>query len=243
MNAGPSGDKPLDMLKEILGLRSQFDVFRHLKRTAELFGYRSFLVQRLPASTSLDLAENSIITNWPAEYLGAFDRLQLLRSSPLNARLRTSVVPFCFRYEDLVTARSGEASATARRLYAEFGFVTGACVPVHSTEGERAAVVLTGDREPLSDPELAELTLVAIHLYQRLMEVSRTDVRLDQPLTERELECLTWTAAGKTSADIAQILDLSEHTVNHYLNRATKKLDTVNRTQAVAKALRRGLIR
>jgi len=53
---------------------------------------------------------------------------------------------------------------------------------------------------------------------------------------------LTWTAAGKTSAEIAEILGLSEHTVNHYLNKATKKLDTVNRTQAVAKALRVGLI-
>ncbi|MFP3803129.1 response regulator transcription factor, partial [Paraburkholderia sp. SIMBA_027] len=55
--------------------------------------------------------------------------------------------------------------------------------------------------------------------------------------------CLNWTAAGKTSAEIADILGLSEHTVNHYLNRATKKLDTVNRTQAVAKALRIGLIK
>jgi len=31
--------------------------------------------------------------------------------------------------------------------------------------------------------------------------------------------------------------------VNHYLNRATRKLDTANRTQAVAKALRIGLIK
>ena len=51
------------------------------------------------------------------------------------------------------------------------------------------------------------------------------------------------TAAGKTSVEIAEILTLSEHTINHYLNRATKKLDAVNRTQAVAKALRLGLIK
>ena len=43
--------------------------------------------------------------------------------------------------------------------------------------------------------------------------------------------------------EIAEILGLSEHTINHYLNRATKKLDAVNRTQAVAKALRLGLIK
>ncbi|MNY40575.1 HTH-type quorum sensing-dependent transcriptional regulator VjbR [compost metagenome] len=62
-------------------------------------------------------------------------------------------------------------------------------------------------------------------------------------MSEREIDCLNWTAAGKTSAEIAEIMMLSEHTINHYLNRATKKLDTVNRTQAVAKALRVGLIK
>jgi len=40
----------------------------------------------------------------------------------------------------------------------------------------------------------------------------------------------------------AEILGLSEHTVNHYLNQVTRKLEAVNRTQAVVKAIRRGLI-
>jgi LuxR family quorum sensing-dependent transcriptional regulator len=30
--------------------------------------------------------------------------------------------------------------------------------------------------------------------------------------------------------------------VNHYLNQVTRKLEAVNRTQAVVKAIRRGLI-
>jgi DNA-binding CsgD family transcriptional regulator len=41
---------------------------------------------------------------------------------------------------------------------------------------------------------------------------------------------------------MAKILDLSEYTVNHYLSRATRKLDSVNRVQTVAKAIRAGLI-
>ena len=54
---------------------------------------------------------------------------------------------------------------------------------------------------------------------------------------------LHWrTAAGKTSVEIAKILNLSEHTVNHYLNNATRKSGTVNRTQTVASALRNGWI-
>ncbi len=61
-------------------------------------------------------------------------------------------------------------------------------------------------------------------------------------LNKRELECLNWAAAGKTSGEIALIVTLSEHTVNHYLNSCCKKLDSVNRTQAVAKAVRLGIV-
>ena len=37
-------------------------------------------------------------------------------------------------------------------------------------------------------------------------------------------------------------LKLSVHTANQYLTQSAQKLDAVNRTQAVAKALRLGLI-
>jgi LuxR family transcriptional regulator, quorum-sensing system regulator BjaR1 len=242
MNATYTGEGHPDTLAEILALQSQFEVFRFLKKTAELFGFRNFLVLRLPVSTSLDLHANSIITNWPAEFLGAYDRQGLLQTSAVIARLRKSVLPFCFDFAEMARERPADTSAKALKLYEEFGFRRGACIPVHDTKGGRSAVIMAGERAPLSQNELIELTMIAIHAYQRLTDVTGVADKPDQTLTEREIDCLTWTAAGKTSADIAQILTLSEHTVNHYLNRAAKKLDTVNRTQAVAKALRRGLI-
>lgn len=49
-------------------------------------------------------------------------------------------------------------------------------------------------------------------------------------LAQRETETLTWAARGKTSAEIAQILGLSERTVDFH------KPGVANRTQAVAKA-------
>jgi DNA-binding CsgD family transcriptional regulator len=61
-------------------------------------------------------------------------------------------------------------------------------------------------------------------------------------LTTRELEVLRWTSQGKTSVEIGKILSLSDHTINAYMNTAIKKLDCVNRTQLVAKALRLKLI-
>ncbi|WP_245409798.1 LuxR family transcriptional regulator [Pararhizobium haloflavum] len=229
-------------MAEIETLNSQFEVFRYLKAAAERFGYRSFLVLRLPSPTSFDLNENSVITNWAAEFLAAYDRMQLFRDCPAVGRMRHSIVPFDFTFASIAEGQTPGRVEPARALFAEYGFVTGACFPVSDAKGVRGALILAGDRPALDPRELAELTLLSVRIYQRLVEVTATERRQEQPLTERELDCLTWTAAGKTSADIAAILSLSEHTVNHYLNRAARKLDTVNRTQAVAKALRQGLI-
>ncbi len=109
--------------------------------------------------------------------------------------------------------------------------------------GARGAVAFNGDREPFTTTEMMELTYLSSMSSTGWRKSGRWIAANSDMLTERELDCLNWTAAGKTSVEIAEILTLSEHTINHYLNRATKKLDAVNRTQAVAKALRLGLIK
>lgn len=57
-------------------------------------------------------------------------------------------------------------------------------------------------------------------------------------LTPREIECLRWCSRGKTNWEISRILGLSERTVEHYLSRANRKLGSINRTQAVARAMK-----
>jgi DNA-binding NarL/FixJ family response regulator len=64
----------------------------------------------------------------------------------------------------------------------------------------------------------------------------------DIHLTDREREILTWVGRGKTSSEIAIILGIRERTVNFHCDQAMKRLDVINRTQAVAKAIDQGLI-
>jgi DNA-binding CsgD family transcriptional regulator len=64
-----------------------------------------------------------------------------------------------------------------------------------------------------------------------------------QKLTSRQLECLTWSAAGKSSFEIGQILEISERCVNWHINNAMKRLSSVTRIQAVARAVYLGLIK
>jgi DNA-binding NarL/FixJ family response regulator len=70
----------------------------------------------------------------------------------------------------------------------------------------------------------------------------RIQPRSQLHLTDREKEVLTWVGRGKTSSEIATILSLSERTVNFHCDHAMKRLDVINRTQAVATALAEGLI-
>ncbi len=61
-------------------------------------------------------------------------------------------------------------------------------------------------------------------------------------LTPREEDILTWLARGKTRGEIAIILSLSEDSVKTYTERARRKLNASNTTQATTLAVTLGLI-
>lgn len=229
------------MLKEISTLSTQFDMFRFLKKVTDSFGMRAFMVMRIPGATTQSLQTASIISSWPAELISKFDQAGLVINSPMVARLRRSTLPFTLDLDQ--EKQGGDSRAVAVfDLFNHFRMSRSAFFPVSEPSGERGAVSLFGDRPQLDGQEMLELLMIATHVFDRLHEIGRKDVKPTDELTDREIDCLNWTAAGKTSAEISEILGLSEHTVNHYLNRATRKLDTVNRAQAVAKALRTGII-
>ncbi len=61
-------------------------------------------------------------------------------------------------------------------------------------------------------------------------------------LTPREVEVLKWTADGKTSADISEILLIGVDTVNFHVKNAIVKLGSPNKTAAVVRAAMLGLL-
>jgi DNA-binding NarL/FixJ family response regulator len=64
----------------------------------------------------------------------------------------------------------------------------------------------------------------------------------DEYLTEREVEVLRCVAEGNRNRDIAEKLFISEETVKVHVKHIMDKLGASDRTQAVAIALRRGII-
>jgi DNA-binding NarL/FixJ family response regulator len=74
---------------------------------------------------------------------------------------------------------------------------------------------------------------VASHLAEHLS---------DEPLTVREIDVLRHVAGGNRNRDIAERLFISEETVKVHVKHIMEKLGASDRTQAVAIAVRRGII-
>lgn len=71
---------------------------------------------------------------------------------------------------------------------------------------------------------------------------SSQDVAAYEPLTKRELEVLELMAQGFANRRIAEGLDISAHTAKFHVAQVLAKLRSATRTQAVARALREGLL-
>lgn len=68
-----------------------------------------------------------------------------------------------------------------------------------------------------------------------LINESGVNIESVLKLSDRESEIMGWVCSGKTNVEIGLILDISSFTVKNHLQRIFKKLDVVNRSQAVAK--------
>ncbi|MBI3896753.1 MAG: hypothetical protein HY308_00485 [Gammaproteobacteria bacterium] len=105
--------------------------------------------------------------------------------------------------------------------------------------------------ERLGDKHVYLLNRLTPHLHVALIRANTTieDVKAqDAPanpkfeLSDRQREILRWLHYGKTNAEIANILGISERNARYHIQEIFAKLNAFNRTQAVAKALALNII-
>ena len=118
----------------------------------------------------------------------------------------------------------------------------GLALPVHADPIHSGIFVFTGADLAAPISQIEDLHSACFEIFASVAQVKSTSNTSASSISKRELECLMLTAAGHTSEGMARVLGLSVHTANQYLTSAASKLDAVNRTQAVAKAIRLGLI-
>ena len=100
------------------------------------------------------------------------------------------------------------------------------------------------------DRLIAELRVIAQggstltpRVAEKLLKQLTPPKLADSALSKRELEVLNFISLGLRYEDIADELDISVHTVRHHIEKIYRKLDVTSRGQAVAQAVRSGIIK
>ena len=120
-------------------------------------------------------------------------------------------------------------------------------VSLRERRGETAVFGITAEMEPAEWSKqkqgvTRECRILANYFHSHVLRINGCDSEDDILLSARELDCLKWTAAGKTAWEASIILGITERTVRFHLNAAREKLKCATTTQAVAKAVVNQLI-
>lgn len=123
----------------------------------------------------------------------------------------------------------------------------GLSFPIRGRHGEVAVFSINShandrDWEDLKRRCMRDFQILSFHFHTRILEQHGVGDAEFKPLAPREIECLKWSSAGKSVSETADIISISVSAVKCYLENARNKMDCVNTTQAVAKAVRLSLI-
>jgi DNA-binding CsgD family transcriptional regulator len=223
---------------EIAAVKTRPAFAQILIRVASAFGFKYAALMDYPSPESFLLKPLLIETNLPPAYVNQFDRARFMQLPFFTASEAESAVPQLWNLAD----RPGLFPDDVHSLKLSFELKVGIVMLMHATDGSRLLFMFTGDRATPGQMEINELTMITLHVLNAYKLVKSAKASDHPPLSAREREVVRWTSQGKTSIEIGQILSLSDHTVNAYMTSAIKKLDCVNRTQLVAKAIRYKLI-
>ena len=212
------------------------------REASHRLGFHSF-VYALRVPTNFTNAQVLMLDGYPEGWVKRYFEAEHFNADPVMAWCTQQIVPI--RWSDLVLEPGSHAEQVMREA-AEYGLRDGVTMPLHSPQGELGILSLSLDApaesaRPITERALPYVHLLASHLHQAVRRVSGLH-DMQPGLTVREDECLRWTADGKTSQEIAQLLGISASTVNFHINNAMQKLDVVNRQQGVAKAALRRMI-
>ena len=233
-----------DTIQRIRLVRNPKELMTILTEVGEQFGFaKACAIASIPRANR-NFAEYCYAERWPAGWHERYLERRYLGDDPVIKRLRKAGEPFA--WHEIEEAGEKDKKATAIMNEAgEFELRVGFNVPIQTVKGDLATVVFAGDRFELAWEDRPALLLIAIYAHDRmreLMGVRPMHPQQQRPLTPREIEVLKWTAEGKTSQDIADILSVSLPTVQSHIANLCRKLDVVTRAQATARAVRWGIL-
>lgn len=214
---------------------------------AKELGYSNTLLAIFPDRTAPIEAEFAFLhSNYSAHWRDKYDDEKMGHVDPTVSHCATKSTPLIWT-PDIFLARK------QKEMYEEacgHGLRSGVTLPIHGSNGELGVLCFVADMKPDKNftseaiRNMPTLSLFRDFIFETSLQFMSPS---SQPetivvLTPRELECIKWCAAGKSSWDIGELLNCSAATVNFHFSNIRHKFGTSTRREALVKAIRIGLV-
>lgn len=217
---------------------------RLLKKTLRELGFGRFLISLGPAKPDEKDPLSGVLTTFPKQWLEHYCRNGLVEIDPILKHCRQELVPYFWATEH---RRARGRSRRFWELREQYGLRNGLSIPLRyelfrGTLSVAFDDIQAAEQTVFSHPAVSQLFMLVPYLLAGMGHQFQNSMPERQGLTPREMECLYWASAGKTSWEISHILTRSERTIDFHLLNARRKLGSVSRQQAVGTAAAYGLI-
>lgn len=224
----------LRLIQENQSIGSVDELTQLLSKLSDLLESDYFL---LGISLSPKLRESStlIIDNYPTEWRKQYDQRGFMHIDPIVQYSAKNALPI--NWEQILP--KGNVIFEEARCN---GLRAGYSIPIHGRQGEFgmlsfATANQASFKDNMNHLSLAQLVVpIIIHNLSKITK-SQNSQQIKVHLTRRELEVIAWAAEGKSTWDIATILNCSERTVKFHISNLCLKLGAINRCQAISKAI------
>jgi DNA-binding CsgD family transcriptional regulator len=190
-----------------------------------------------PVMNHPDTTKNWAATTYPSSWQEIYQAKGYLSRNPVRQRTKISSVPF------LLSSLEKELPKRDRELFVDCracGMRDGYVVPVHGAWGQAVAIGFACQSlDAIANPGRTALQLLAYKLHHLFDQMHpQAEVRI----TRRERQVLQLLAQGRQNPEIADKLNVSDHSVEWHLRNIYRKLSVNNRTAAVVKAIQSSLL-
>lgn len=234
------GREALDFIQDLNHLNTQDAVMGSMQHAVGRHGFETLLFMGLP-SHNQRFDDVVLGKRWPDEWSRIYSEGNYVRDDPIVRHLRRASRPFEWR-EVTYDAERYPRAAELMHLREDFGFGNAFVAPIAGGAGPQAAVSMGGARPDVGPWNKPALHMMALYAFETVSDGCAPPPEPHANLTPRECEVLVWAACGKSAWDTGEILSIATRTVNEHAQTAARKLGALNRTHAVALAMRDGLI-
>jgi LuxR family quorum sensing-dependent transcriptional regulator len=232
----------VETVEEIGRASAPESVWKAIKTYAEAHGFQYMLVVKGKHSVIESVTGCALYSDMPQGFGQSFDDLGFSKNNPLISHALKEARPYSAAELWAMPLTVQQRRALAQ-VNLSLNVLDGLMIPIRNADVLEGIVLLGGAKPEMAPIVRSTLHLLAYCAFEQVIHLLANPRRASAGLlSPREVECLSWAAAGKTDGEIGRILSISPRTTRFHIENAKKKLGVATRVQAVAEAMKRKAI-